>query len=222
MTKRALIIGASGGIGGAISLQLGQDGWQVDQLSRTADGFDITSQASVDAHLNKREGLFDLIFIATGILAAGGKTPEKALGQIEQTNFEAVFAANALGPAYVLAHVPRLLPKKGRSHVAVLTARVGSIGDNHIGGWHSYRASKAAANQLLRGAAIELKRSHKDAVAVALHPGTVATDFTANYAARHATVSAETSAQNLLAVLLDLTPENSGGFYDYAGKPIEW
>ncbi len=222
MTKRALIIGASGGIGAAVARQLAQDGWQVDPLSRRADGFDITDQASVDAHLGACDGPYDLVFIATGILAANGKTPEKALAQAEQTNFQAVFAANALGPAYVLAHVPRLLAKSHRSHVGLLTARVGSIGDNRIGGWHSYRASKAAANQLLRGAAIELGRSHKNAVAVALHPGTVETDFTKDYAARHATVSAEACAQNLLRVLLGLTPQESGGFYDYAGKPVDW
>jgi len=121
-----------------------------------------------------------------------------------------------------LRHVPKLLPKKGRSVLAVLTARVGSIGDNNIGGWHAYRASKAAANQLLRGAAIELGRSHKEAIAVALHPGTVATDFTANYAARHTTVRPEAAAKNLVDVMLGLTPEDSGQFFDYAYKPIEW
>ena len=91
------------------------------------------------------------------------------------------FAVNAIGPALVLAHVARLLPWEGRSVVGVLTARVGSIGDNRMGGWHSYRASKAAANQILRGAAIEIGRKRKEAVVVALHPGTVETPFTSAY-----------------------------------------
>jgi NAD(P)-dependent dehydrogenase (short-subunit alcohol dehydrogenase family) len=96
-----------------------------------------------------------------------------------------VFAVNTVGVAHVLSHLPRLLPKRGRSVTGVLTARVGSIGDNRIGGWHSYRASKAALNQIVHGAAIELGRTHRDAVIAALHPGTVATPFTEGYDPKH-------------------------------------
>ena len=106
-----------------------------------------------------------------------------------------VFAVNAIGPALILKEVPKLLTKDGVC--AVLSARVGSIGDNQIGGWYSYRASKAALNQIVHGAAIEIGRSHKNAKVVALHPGTVETPFTANYAARHKTIPAEEAAANL-------------------------
>ena len=106
--------------------------------------------------------------------------------------------------------------------VAVLSARVGSIGDNRIGGWHSYRASKAALNQIVHGAAIELGRSHKQSICVALHPGTVGTPFTAEYAGRHKTVPAKEAAANLIDVVNDLRVEQSGGFYDYAGQEINW
>ncbi|WP_438981762.1 SDR family NAD(P)-dependent oxidoreductase [Lentibacter sp.] len=222
MTQNALIIGASGGIGAAVAQDLETRGWQVTRLSRACDGLDIGDQANVDAHLEAQNGPYELVFMASGVLAAEGGAPEKALSQIRQESFEEVFKVNTFGVAYVLRHVPKLLPKKGRSVLAVLTARVGSIGDNNIGGWHAYRASKAAANQLLRGAAIELGRSHKEAIAVALHPGTVATDFTANYAARHSTVRPEAAAKNLVDVMLGLTPEDSGQFFDYAYKPIEW
>ena len=133
-----------------------------------------------------------------------------------------VFAVNAIGPALILRHVSRLMPKDKRSVVAVLSARVGSIGDNQIGGWYSYRASKAALNQIVHGAAIELGRSHKQSICVALHPGTVETPFTKDYAGRHKTVSAQEAALNLLDVIADLTPGQSGGFYDYAGQEIVW
>lgn len=222
MEKRALIIGSSGGIGSALSQEAERRGYAVTGLSRRADGLDVTDQASVDEVLGALDGPFDLIFVASGILAAEGASPEKALSQIRQENLEPVFAVNALGPAYILRHAPRLLPKKGRSVLAVLTARVGSIGDNRIGGWHAYRAAKAAANQLVRGTAIELGRSHKETIAVALHPGTVATDFTADYAARHKTVSPEVAARNLCDVMENLTPDETGGFFDYAHKPVEW
>ncbi len=222
MDKRALIIGSSGGIGSAVAQEAKARGYCVTGLSRRSDGLDVTQQASVDAVLGALDGPFDLIFVASGILAAEDATPEKALSQIRQENFEPVFAVNALGPAYVLRHAPRLLPRKGRSVLAVLTARVGSIGDNQIGGWHAYRASKAAANQIMRGAAIELGRSHREAIAVALHPGTVATDFTADYAARHKTISPEEAAGHLCDVMENLTPDQTGGFFDYAHKPVEW
>jgi len=121
-----------------------------------------------------------------------------------------------------LKHALPRLPKDERSVIAILSARVGSIGDNQIGGWHSYRASKAALNQLVHGAAIEMKRTHKQAIAVCLHPGTVATPFTEKYAGRHKTTPAPEAAANLLNVIDSLTLEHSGGFYDYAGKEIPW
>lgn len=219
---RALVIGASGGIGAEISRTLETRGWDVTRLSRRVDGLDVTDPASVDRHLGQLTGVFDLIFVAIGILAPTGSAPEKSLGAITAGDMAQVMAVNAIGPALILAQIPRLLPKDQRGVVAVLSARVGSIGDNQIGGWYSYRASKAALNQIVHGAAIELGRSHKGAVCVALHPGTVETPFTADYASRHKTVPADTAANNLLRVLDGLTPEKSGGFYDYAGKEIPW
>ncbi|WP_439154548.1 SDR family NAD(P)-dependent oxidoreductase [Yoonia sp.] len=219
---RALVIGASGGIGAEISRQLETSGWDVTRLSRRLDGLDVTDPASVDRHLGQLTGVFELVFVSVGILAPSGSGPEKALGAITAGDMAQVMAVNAIGPALVLSHIPRLLPKERRSVVAVLSARVGSIGDNQIGGWYSYRASKAALNQIVHGAAIELGRSHKGSVCVALHPGTVKTPFTVDYATRHKTVPASTAANNLLSVLDGLTPEKSGGFYDYAGKEIPW
>jgi NAD(P)-dependent dehydrogenase (short-subunit alcohol dehydrogenase family) len=104
----------------------------------------------------------------------------------------------------------------------VLSARVGSIGDNAIGGWHSYRASKAALNQIVHGGAIELARTNKGSICIALHPGTVATPFTQNYVGRHAAVLPEVAAANLWGVIAGLTPEQTGKFFDFSGKEIPW
>lgn len=210
---KILIIGASGGIGGALAeAGLGE----ITTLSRAADGFDVTDPACVDRILGGLDGPFDCIIVAVGVLG----TPEKSLSAIDATAMLDVMAVNAVGPALILRHVPRLLTVDGR--VAVLSARVGSIGDNAIGGWHSYRASKAALNQIVHGAAIELARTHKGSVCVALHPGTVATPFTAKYAGRHATVSPDQAGANLWSVIEGLKSSQTGGFFDFSGADIPW
>lgn len=219
---RALVIGASGGIGSAVYDALEADRWNVTGLSRSVDGFDVGNEASVQRGLDRLEGVFDLVFIGVGILAPLWGKPEKTITALKHDDMARVFQVNTIGPALILARLSRLLPKDRRAVVATLSARVGSIGDNQIGGWYSYRASKAALNQIVHGAAIELGRSHKQSICVALHPGTVETPFTANYAGRHKTVPADQAARNLLGVIERLTTEQSGGFYDYAGQEIVW
>ena len=219
---RALVIVATGGIGFAVYEQLQTDGWDVTGLSRSVDGFDVGNEASIKRGLSALEGPFDLVFIAVGILAPLWGTPEKTITALKHDDMARVFQVNAIGPALILSQIARLLPKDRRAVVATLSARVGSIGDNSIGGWYSYRASKAALNQIVHGTAIELGRSHKQSVCVALHPGTVETPFTANYAGRHKTVPAAEAARNLLNVIAGLAPEQTGGFYDYAGQEIVW
>jgi NAD(P)-dependent dehydrogenase (short-subunit alcohol dehydrogenase family) len=221
MIHNALVIGASGGIGAALAAALAARGATVTTLSRKADGLDVTDAGSVARVMGALEGPFDAVILATGILAPEGGAPEKALEAVTAEAMARTFAVNAIGPALVLAQVPRLLPREGRAVVGVLTARVGSIGDNRLGGWHSYRASKAAANQIVRGAAIEIGRRRKEAVVVALHPGTVETPFTAGYTG-HAKMGAGEAAGRLLDVLEALTPAQSGGFFDYAGAEVPW
>lgn len=218
----ALVIGASGGIGQAMVKEMTARGGNVTALSRSTDGLDVTDADSVDRVLGALDGPFQTVFVATGILAPEGASPEKQLSAIDAAAMARVFATNTIGVANILRHLPRLLPKSGRSVTGVLTARVGSIGDNRIGGWHSYRASKAAANMLVHGAAIELKRSHRDAIVAALHPGTVATPFTADYAASHKTTPADETAKMLCDVMESLTQAQTGGFYDYSGADVPW
>ncbi|KAF0676663.1 SDR family NAD(P)-dependent oxidoreductase [Profundibacterium mesophilum] len=223
---RALVIGASGGIGAALANALADPAggagsrFEVTRLSRREDGFEITDPRSVSRHLNALEGPYAAIFIATGRLAATGARPEKSLGAIDADAMTALFAVNAVGPALVLARLAPLLPRSERAVIGVLSARVGSIGDNRLGGWHSYRASKAALNQVIRGAAIELRRQRPGAILAALHPGTVETSFTADYTRDK--LAPEEAARRLLAVCAGLRPEQTGGFFDHRGEVVPW
>ena len=219
---RTLILGASGGIGSALAAACAARGEDVVGLSRSVDGFDMTDEKSVMAHLGRFDGTFERVVVATGALEIDGAAPEKTIKAISARAMMDQFALNTVGPALVLRHAHDLLPRKGRSVMAVLSARVGSIGDNRMGGWISYRAAKAAVNQVVHTAAIELARTHKENVLVALHPGTVETPFTAKYLGRHPAVPAAEAAENLLRVMDGLTPENTGGFYDWAGEEVAW
>ncbi len=219
--ERSLIIGASGGIGSALATALENRG-EVVRLSRSGNGLDLTDEASIERVLGAQEGTFDRIVVATGALQIDGAEPEKTIRAIDPEAMAAQFALNAIGPALVLKHALPLVPRDRRCVVAVLSARVGSIGDNTIGGWISYRSAKAAVNQIVRTSSIELKRLRKQAICVSLHPGTVQTSLTGPYLGRHRSVPPEEAAQNLINVMDGLTVENTGQFFDWAGKEVVW
>ena len=218
---RSLIIGSSGGIGSALAERLSEGG-EVVGLSRSDDGLEVTDEGSVEDHLSRLDPPFDRIIVATGALELEGNAPEKSIRQLSPEAMMQQFRLNAIGPALVVKHGVRLLPRDRRSVLAVLSARVGSISDNRLGGWYSYRTSKAALNQVMHTASIEVARTHKHAICVALHPGTVATKFTEKYLGRHASVPPKEAAKNLVAVIEGFTPEDTGGFFDWAGKRIAW
>ena len=220
--ERALVVGASGGIGAALAAALAARGAEVAGLSRRADGLDVTDEASVARLLGALEGPFDLVLVATGALVIDGRGPEKTLRALDPAALAAQFALNAAGPALVLKHALRLMPRDRRCVFAALSARVGSIGDNALGGWYSYRAAKAALNQLVHTAAIEIARTHRQAAVVVLHPGTVDTALTAAHAGGHPTVPPAVAAANLLAVIDRLSPADSGAFLDWKGEAIPW
>lgn len=221
---RALVIGASGGIGGALVTVLKGDVGcsEVISLSRSGTGFDVTNEESVAASAASLEGPFHLIFCATGGLTIDGVGPEKSLRQISAEAMMRQFALNAVGTALVTKYFTPLLPKKERGLMGFLSARVGSIGDNNLGGWISYRASKAALNQIIRTASVELARTNPDAVIVPLHPGTVATSLSEKYSGGHERTEPTAAATNLLSVLNSLQPSQSGQFFAYDGSKIEW
>ena len=220
--EKALVIGASGGIGSALCAALEARGVAVTRLSRSGDGLDVTDEASVERAMGGLEGPYDLVFVATGALELNGRGPEKSLKHLEADAMVAQFRLNCVGPSLVLKHAVRLLPRKGRSVFVALSARVGSIGDNGFGGWYSYRTAKAALNQMIHTGAIELGRTHKGAICVALHPGTVETALTAEYAKGHPTVSRDEAAVNLLSVIDGLGPKDTGQFFDWQGEPVPW
>ncbi len=220
--RNALILGASGGIGQAVTAALGARGAAVTALSRSGQGLDVTDEASVAAALDPLEGPFDLVFVATGALEIDGARPEKSLRDVTPKAMQDQFALNCIGPSLVLKHAARLLPRDSRAIFAALSARVGSIGDNRMGGWYAYRTAKAALNQMIHGGAIELGRTHKQSICVALHPGTVATLFTERYLGRHPAVPPAEAARNLLAVLDGLQPADTGRFFDWQGEIVPW
>ncbi len=221
---RALVIGASGGIGEAMAAVIAADDTcgELLRLSRSADGLDVTNEESVSAAASAIAGEFHLIFCATGGLTIDGIGPEKSLRQISGEVMMKQFALNAVGTALVTKYFATKLAKRERALMAFLSARVGSIGDNHLGGWISYRASKAALNQIVRTASIELARSHPESVLLSLHPGTVATTLSEKYSGNHERTEPEVSARNMLSVLDRASPAETGRFYAYDGQPIEW
>ncbi|MBU2867094.1 SDR family NAD(P)-dependent oxidoreductase [Pacificibacter marinus] len=219
---RALIIGHTGGIGAAVDANLRSFGWDVIGLSRSTHGLDFRKPDSIDVAFADITEVFDLVVIATGQLDGAGGPPEKTIKALAPDAMADQFMVNCIGPAMILRALPRLLSKNSPCKVAVLTARVGSITDNRMGGWYSYRAAKAALNQVVHTAAIELSRSHKQSCVIAYHPGTVATKFTEDYQRTNKTVSPDEAAQNMLRILENAFPENTGKFYDWRGAEVPW
>lgn len=231
------VIGASGGIGTAFLTHLVQSK-KVERLysfSRHSSSLshplivhqdlDLTDEMSIEraARSIPDDVHLDLVILATGILHDEGLQPEKGLRDLSLQNFHDVFAVNSFGPAIVMKYFLPKLHKDKRSVFAALSARVGSVSDNNLGGWYAYRASKTALNMLIKNAAIEMGRRYKHAVIIGIHPGTVDTNlskpfqgnvpnkklFTPNY-----------SAEQMLNVMNKITVEQSGKIFDYAGEEI--
>jgi NAD(P)-dependent dehydrogenase (short-subunit alcohol dehydrogenase family) len=224
----AVIFGAGGGIGGALIevLRAGAHFEAVLGYGRTTSpGIDLLDEATLEraAACAAEQGELRLVIDATGFLHDARQVPEKSWHELDAAKLARSFALNAIGPALIMKHVLPRLPRKGKAVFATLSARVGSIGDNRLGGWYAYRASKAALNQLVRTAAIELARRHPEALCVALHPGTVATPLSAPFAKIGLEVhEPPAAAQHLLAVVERLDAASSGGFFDWRGEPVPW
>lgn len=224
---RALILGASGAIGGAIVARLRADPrcGEVLVLGRSSIprvDFDTPSSVAQAAQALHPIAPWHLVVVATGMLQGATGVPEKRLGDLRPEHLAASFAVNSIGPALALAHFSPLLARDGRSVFAVLSAKVGSIGDNRLGGWYSYRASKAALNMVVKTAAIELARTHPETVVVALHPGTVDSALSAPFRGAQIGRPAADAARDLLALLDRLSVEDSGGFWAYDGLRLPW
>lgn len=222
----ALVVGANGGIGTAICDQLSEmeNCISVVKLDRGVypefDLRDEQSIAKVTDGFRAKGMLFDLVFDATGALEIEGERPEKSIRELDPLTMAAHFSINAIGPALLIKHLSQIQPRSGRTIFATLGARVGSIEDNQLGGWISYRAAKAAQNQIIKTAAIELSRKNPSSICVSLHPGTVDTKLTRKYATSYRKLSPSEAAEKLLRVLGELSPEESGFQYDYEGVKL--
>ncbi|MBT8427096.1 MAG: SDR family NAD(P)-dependent oxidoreductase [Erythrobacter sp.] len=224
--SNALIIGAPGGIGGAIADRLESQGMKVTRLSRSSkppiDFADETGLAAA-AEALRTKAPYDLVLLASGILHSDDFGPEKSWKMLEKSALEQVFLVNTIGPMLAARHFLPLMPRKGRSVFAALSARVGSITDNRLGGWYGYRASKAALNQFIRTLSIELGRTHEDLVALALHPGTVDTDLSEPFQGNvpdGKLFTPDYSAEKLIAVMREATSADSGKHIDWAGEEV--
>lgn len=215
-----MVIGAGGGLGKALATALREAGSLVTELGRaTSPRLDLLDEGSIEAAAHAAPTP-QLVIDATGFLHDDRFTPEKSWRQLDPAHMAHAFAINTIGPALLMKHFLPRLAREG-AVFATLSARVGSIADNRLGGWHSYRASKAALNQMVRTTATELRRGNPSAICVAIHPGTVATGLSQPFAKTGLDVQTPAeAAARILMVLGTLTPADSGGFFDYLGNPI--
>ncbi|MDZ4365092.1 SDR family NAD(P)-dependent oxidoreductase [Brevundimonas sp.] len=224
--EAAVVIGATGGVGAAVVERLRASGRyaMIHALSRSGTGLDLEDEATIAAAAGTvAEGpVPTLVFVATGVLHHG-QSPERTYRALTAEHLMRDYRVNTVGPALVARHFLPLLPRDRRAVFVALSARVGSIGDNRLGGWHAYRASKAALNMILTNLSIELARSHPQAVIAGLHPGTVDTGLSQPFqkgVSPERLFTPDRSAQALLAVLDGLTPADSGGVFAWDGARI--
>lgn len=235
------VIGASGGLGAAFTAALesapsvarvltfsrrplapqsAKTAWQAIDLEEE----DSIAQAAAAARA--AAGPLHLVIVASGMLHDGEDLrPEKSWHSLNAGSLQRAFAVNAIGPALTAKHFLPLLANDRKAAFAALSARVGSIEDNRLGGWHAYRASKAALNMLVRTLAVELARRNDRALCVGLHPGTVDTALSRPFQAAVPKVKLFTPAQaagRLLTVLNGLSPGHSGGLFAWDGQRIPY
>jgi NAD(P)-dependent dehydrogenase (short-subunit alcohol dehydrogenase family) len=226
----AVIIGASGGIGGALEAALiEEDAFAtVHGFARSrsaAQHLDLQDEASIAAaaELVRSGPAPALVIIASGLLHSEGNDPEKAIADLDPNWLAQLYAVNAIGPALVAKHFLPLMPRTGRTVFAALSARVGSISDNRLGGWYGYRASKAALNMMIRNLAIEERRRNSSSIVVALHPGTVDTELSRPFQGNvqpGRLFTPDRAALQLLDVIEELKAPDSGKMLDFEGKEV--
>ena len=232
----AVVIGASGGIGAAVTRRLVADGAfaRVHALSRgggavagaEAGRLDLEDDASIAAAAARigQGPAPRLVFVATGVLHDGFQ-PERGLAAVDPDHLMRDYRINAIGPVLAAKHLIPLMARDQAGVFAALSARVGSIGDNRLGGWHANRASKAGLNMLLKTVSVETRRTHPELVIAGLHPGTVATDLSAPFqrgVKPEALFDPDHAAKQLLGVIAGLTPEDSGTVKAWDGATIPY
>ncbi len=228
---QALVVGP-GGLGLALATELARRAPSLRVRTAGRRGADLALDLGDDGSLERFAAMaardltpLRVVINTAGLLHDGALQPEKRLCQVRRHTLERSFAVNAFGPLLLAQAIEPALARDGPVHFASLSARVGSIGDNRLGGWYAYRAAKAAQNQLLRTLAIEWQRRLPQACVTLLHPGTVATPLSAPFSgsqAPSALFTPERSASHLLDVLEGQTAAGSGAFLAWDGQPVPW
>jgi NAD(P)-dependent dehydrogenase (short-subunit alcohol dehydrogenase family) len=243
---KAVVLGASRGIGAALVSRLLERG-QFDgvyagcrnpaQSAALEDlgsqypqqliciAVDTSNESTIAAAAQRVDGEIGLMIYAAGVLHDDVVKPEKRLEQLDPSALQRSFAVNAIGPMLAAKHFVAKLTRQDRVVIANISARVGSIADNRLGGWYGYRTSKAAQNMFTKTLALELSRRLENAICVALHPGTVDTALSRPFQRRvpqHKLFTPSLAAQQLLSVIDGLQPSDSGGFFAWDGSRIPW
>ncbi len=238
MVKNIAIIGGSGALGSAFTEHLStlhkeaiihnfsRDDKRLNKENIAYHTIDYQNEAAIEsaATIASKEGALDLVIVATGILHNAEIMPEKSLKELSAEKFRHLFEINTILPALVVKHFAPKMNKESRSVFAALSARVGSISDNHLGGWYSYRASKAALNMVLKSASIEVARRNHQAIIIGLHPGTVESSLSEPFktnVAEGKLFTPEFSVQKMIEILESLTAESSGKCFAWDGKEIQ-
>jgi NAD(P)-dependent dehydrogenase (short-subunit alcohol dehydrogenase family) len=223
---RALVIGSSGTIGSAFVelLQNNPMCTSVTGIHRNSNNpidYQDLSTIEVAAKALSGHAPFQLIINTIGVLHSADWMPEKKLDDLNPAQLQTLLQINAIGPSLTIQQFSKLLDPAG-SVMATLSAKVGSIEDNRLGGWYSYRASKAALNMLIKTAAIEFGRTKPNTALIALHPGTVNSRLSQPFKGQHIGRPPLDAAQDMLNVLLSLNKEDSGTFVSYSGERLPW
>ena len=237
MYNNIAIIGASGALGNAFLKKLintnkysnihcfSRKTLTINNSRVFSHSIDISSEESISNASNMIPSniSLDLIFVATGILHNNIVKPEKSFSEISEKNLLEIFTVNTFGPALVMRYFLPKLNKESRSLFIAISAKVGSISDNHLGGWYSYRSSKAALNMIIKSAGIELKRKNKKAIIVGIHPGTIDSNISRPFQknVKHKIYTPKEAAQNIYNISTKFSDEMSGNMYDYKGIEIK-
>lgn len=222
MKKKALIIGNNGAIGSALVNQLKLDYETCSISLRNSDNIEL---ALSEKYNELSAYSFSLIICCIGVLHSELVSPEKKLDDLTETGLSEYFRVNTILPALCMRYFFPLLDKKSEAKYVSLSAMVGSIKDNRLGGWYGYRSSKAALNMMVKTASVELKRINKTASVIALHPGTTKGALSKPFASNVADdkyYDTTTTAKRILAVANQIAPQDSGGFFNWDGTRIPW
>ena len=239
MTKNIIIIGSSGAIGSSLLNHYVKEDKNnvIYALSRSEESspssnihnvsIDIESDSSISnaSSICSEAGPFDIIIVTTGMLSDENISPEKSLRHLNKESFSKIFSVNTLGPALIAKYFIPLLKKDAPSFLGFLSARVGSISDNRIGGWYSYRASKAALNMIIKSLSIEVARNNPQSIIAGLHPGTVDSKLSKPFqgnVSEGKLFTPDYSVSKMAEVISNLKPENSGSCFAWDGEEIEF